>query len=454
MDSITLGNYRCFREQQTARLAPLTLLVGENSTGKTSFLALIRALWDVAFGQRAPDFKEDPYDLGSFHEIVNRNKNSSGMAESFMAGFEVTGSDEDTDMPRGPLYFESTFRKLGTQMIPTRRLYRSGSDSIEEIYNHDHVERIRVKTSRGSWQQEVARHARLVRVGGSLEFDDFLAPIFFYVRSFLHQEDSGEGALEPLAGSPTFAEADLEAMEELLFSYEVHPWRRPVAGAPVRSKPYRTYDPSRPTWDPEGDYVPMYLAGLHSQEDRSGWDELLGRFERFGRESGLFGKITIKQLGGREGGPFQIEVRHPASAGNGTQHNLIDVGYGVSQVLPLVTELLRKDAPKVLLLQQPEVHLHPSAQAALGSLFCQVSSRDKQLFIETHSDYILDRIRMDIRDGTTSLSSDDVSVLFFERGNSGVRIHSLRIDEAGNIIDRPKGYRNFFARETRRSIGL
>ena len=49
MDQITLKDYRCFHEEQTARLAPLTLLVGENSTGKTSFLAMIRALWDAAY---------------------------------------------------------------------------------------------------------------------------------------------------------------------------------------------------------------------------------------------------------------------------------------------------------------------------------------------------------------------------------------------------------------------
>ena len=66
MDRITLENYRCFREKQTARLAPLTLLVGNNSTGKTSFLALIRALWDAAFRNEAPDFREEPYDLGTF----------------------------------------------------------------------------------------------------------------------------------------------------------------------------------------------------------------------------------------------------------------------------------------------------------------------------------------------------------------------------------------------------
>ena len=57
---------------QTAHLAPLTLLVGENSTGKTSFLAAVRAICDVAFRQREnPDFREPPYDLGSFPEIVH-----------------------------------------------------------------------------------------------------------------------------------------------------------------------------------------------------------------------------------------------------------------------------------------------------------------------------------------------------------------------------------------------
>ena len=49
MESVTVKNFRCFREEQTARMAPLTLLVGENGMGKTSFLALLRALWDVAF---------------------------------------------------------------------------------------------------------------------------------------------------------------------------------------------------------------------------------------------------------------------------------------------------------------------------------------------------------------------------------------------------------------------
>ena len=93
MDRITLKNFRCFREEQTARLAPLTLLVGENSTGKTSFLALIRALWDVVYRHRIPDFKEEPYDLGSFDEIAHHRGGRGGRAETFDTAFAFTLED-------------------------------------------------------------------------------------------------------------------------------------------------------------------------------------------------------------------------------------------------------------------------------------------------------------------------------------------------------------------------
>ena len=60
------------------RLAPLTLLVGENSTGKTSFVAMVRALWDTAYRINIPNFKEPPYDLGSFDEIVYHGHRKEG----------------------------------------------------------------------------------------------------------------------------------------------------------------------------------------------------------------------------------------------------------------------------------------------------------------------------------------------------------------------------------------
>ena len=199
--------------------------------------------------------------------------------------------------------------------------------------------------------------------------------------------------------------------------------------------------------------IPTYLASLSYRDDGQ-WQGLKGALEKFGRDSGLFNEISVKSLGETEGTPFQIQVREFGKKLEASQRNLIDVGYGVSQALPVLTELLRPDAPSLFLLQQPEVHLHPKAQAALGSLFCSIAGEERQLIVETHSDYIIDRVRMDIRDEKSALKSDDVSILFFEPGESDVKIHSLGLDVMGNVLNAPDGYGQFFMDEMRRSIGL
>ena len=61
---------------------------------------------------------------------------------------------------------------------------------------------------------------------------------------------------------------------------------------------------------------------------------------------------------------------------------------------------------------------------------------------------------MDIRDKKTMLKPEDVSILYFERGDLDVRIHSLRLDEQGNVLGQPPGYRRFFMEEVNRSIGF
>ena len=135
--------------------------------------------------------------------------------------------------------------------------------------------------------------------------------------------------------------------------------------------------------------------------------------------------------------PFQLQIRKHGKRRKGPWRNLIDAGYGVSQALPLITQLLRRDGPDMFLLQQPEIHLHPQAEAALGSLLATAAANGRQIIAETHSDYLIDRVRMDVRDGVTTLQPDDVSILYFEPGDSAVKIHSIRLDEMGNILDAP-----------------
>ena len=442
MYEVTLENFRCFREKQTARLAPLTLLVGENSTGKTSFLALIRALQDVAYGLQATDFKEEPYDLGSFDEIAHHRGGRAGRVDTFGAGFSAKSERKRDPASR----FEFTFGKSGTAPVPVRRRYSRGKTWIDTSFENGKDYSVQVGTSRGSWEIQLSDGSKSQFISEV----DVTSPYFLLGEGWINDRVD---ALVPLESSPHVDQRDLESLRKLARSIIHVPRYRPFASAPVRSKPRRTYDPARTTPDPEGDYIPMYLAEVFSN-DKEAWMGLKERLEDFGKSAGLFDEISIKRLGRKGSEPFQVQVRKYGGRQKGPARNLIDVGYGVNQVLPVITEMLRPVPRTMFLLQQPEVHLHPSAQAALGSLFCQVAAEGRQLVVETHSDHLMDRVRMDVRDHKTNLTLDDVSILYFERDGLDVRIHSIRIDEAGNIEGAPETYRSFFMEETARDLGF
>ena len=452
MHEITLENFRCFRDEQTTRLAPLTLLVGENSTGKTSFLALIRALWDIGFQQQVPDFKEEPYDLGSFDEIAHHRGARGGRADTFLAGFASWIEPRQDTEVNGTYVFKAKFFRHRTGAAPTEIHIDWIRANRKRVWIEFHFLtsgsiQVLIGTPAGTWEQTVPEvFANLVEAERNYSILLHIFPRIWLQRG----EDISEW--NSLEGSTFPSEEDLKEIEA--FTRSITYLRTPAyASAPVRSKPRRTYDPARPVRDPEGDYIPMYFADM-SFRSRKEWTSLQRTLETFGKEAGLFDEISVRPLGKKETEPFQVQIRKFGNRSKGPSRNLIDVGYGISQVLPVITELLRNDAAPLFLLQQPEVHLHPSAQAALGTLFCKVAGSNRQLIVETHSDHLLDRVRMDVRDGTVKLKPKDVSILFFERGDLDVRIHSLRLDQEGNILNAPPGYRRFFMEETNRSIGL
>ena len=441
MDSVTLKNYRCFREEQTARLAPLTLLVGENSTGKTSFLAILRALWDGAFHPGIPDFREYPFDLGAFEDIVhNRGSVDKKSPQAFEAGFLRRLSQLDSNL----VSFRATFKEIDGAPVPVNRKFGNNEFGVEVgIEEGEQMLTFTTPQNQYQWKPPVG-------VDNLIPLP--LAPDMMQL-VLLRKLRDGQSTHESSEPLPTEDELEkIDALSQALFS-EVVSTTRPSADTPVRSRPRRTYDPIRPSRDAEGKYIPAYLANLY-RGNSDEWQGLKVSLEDFGRKSGLFDDISVMSFGKTSGAPFQIQIRKWGKRRKGAYRNLIDVGYGVSQALPMLTELLRPDAPQMFLLQQPEVHLHPSAQAALGSLFCDSAAQGKQLIVETHSDYIIDRVRMDVRDKTTALKPDDVSILYFERDDLDVKIHSIRLDEMGNVLDAPHSYGKFFMEETRRSLGL
>lgn len=443
IDNITLQNFRCFLDIPKAPLAPLTLLVGENSTGKTSFMAMIRILWGIFYDyqEQYVDFAKEPYNLGTFNDIAHYRGGRGSQAELFSAGF-VEGKHE----------YQVEFKKKGTLPIMTRRNVSDGTTSIEEYITTNNLI-TKVSTPRGRWKKTDKRDVD--SLDGILP--GRLLPLGRLLRHSLSTDQLIDSFIS-LYKSPNISSEDLEQIRMLSLRISRAGFRKklPYASAPVRSKPRRTYEPSLTQPDTEGETVPSYLANEALHPER--WKELQRELEETGQRTGLFDGIRIKKLGDPTE-PFQIQIRKGYGPKKGSWRNLIDVGYGVSQLLPLITELSREKSSDLFLLQQPEIHLHPKAQAELGSLLCQISNNKRQLIIETHSNYLIDRVRMQVRD--EHIKPTDVSLLYFERQDLDVVVYSMRFDKEGNLFsvnkkgdisDIPPSYNEFFMEELERSI--
>lgn len=138
-------------------------------------------------------------------------------------------------------------------------------------------------------------------------------------------------------------------------------------------------------------------------------------------------------------------------------HRPQHVGYGITHVLPILVAGLRATAGRVLLVENPESHMHPAGQAAIGAFLARVAASGAQVILETHSDHVLNGIRRAVRKG--DLNHEDVAIHFFrEREQAralGVeQVEALRIDQTGNIDRWPPGFFDQFDLDMSHLAGL
>ena len=409
MEYLYINNYRGFSDMLIP-IVDVNFLVGENSTGKTSIMSIIYLLSDINFWLHQ-QFNTHEVQLGNFDEIVSHKK--GGVCKSFEIGL--------FDLRDNSVTSATYFCFIEKDGIPkARKFYFYSEDLISQFIISSNT----VKYKQGNHKVKKSE-------------------IISLCRKWKQEKEIGYKKLKEDKKLRHFRVFDLirNIHNPKTDKYKPGTFFFPSVGdiywiAPIRSKPLRTYDALRSNYEPSGEHTPFLIKNI-LEGNKKYKSHFLKILNNFGKESSLFDSISVKRYGSSR---FSLDINIDNKI-----LNIKNVGYGVSQCLPVITEIL-VNAGDGFAIQQPEVHLHPKAQSALGDIVYSFANNQKTKFlIETHSDFTINRYRKNCS-LKTKINSQ---VLFFERTKNGNKVAPIEIMKNGQY-KRSRAlakYRNFFIKE-------
>lgn len=444
MQYLFVDNFRGFSETFIP-IRDVNFFVGENSTGKTSILSLLQLLATNHFWF-FQSFDTDEVSFGHFNDIVSINAKKRTHFSIGVVNIPSHQKIKGREKEEANAFLMTFVEKQGMPDLRTY-IYTFNDKEVHIQFEKDGPYfqcRKRVKNENfASFKKKICTRW----------LNAYRTPIKKLKKL---RSDITKSEINNLMFATSLIEAQISQKSRHLRSKTVRaPIRNMLSNsyirvtwlAPIRTKPRRTYDEYKLEFSPEGEHTPFLIRKILSNKTEA---EKFKKFlKQFGRASGLFEDLSVKKYGRSNVSPFELDIilnRKALSVSN--------VGYGVSQALPVVVEFFARPKNTWFNVQQPEVHLHPRAQAALGDLmFRLAASEQKRFFIETHSDYLIDRFRLNYR--TKKSDSPNSQILFFERTAIGNRVHLISISDEGQLqADQPKGYREFFLRESMKVLGL
>lgn len=421
---LKLENFKIWRSTGPLCLAPLTLLLGTNSSGKSSLiqsLLLIRQTvksddpnLDLNLGNPDNDSnKPDSVTLGQFQDVLCRSASASQSTAANQFGVEFRWA-EKYDGSDSSL-FSARYRK-GTGNSAELDTLRLGKD--EQGFT---VKRRKA----GIYQLSLANQRR--PLGQSADFRPERS--FAFSAATLNKLGKQAEAIKDIGP---------ELLDEL---------SRIIYLGPVRRLAQRDYVwsgrmPAHIGDDGAKAIDVLIASGVEYQQQKktgaaiSGDALLFEHTINWLKTMNLADGLTVKQLGRSARYELQIINHNEAS-------NLKDVGVGVSQVLPVIVAALFAKPNHIVIIEEPESHLHPLAQSQLAELFSQVShERGVQFIIETHSEHLLTRLQRRVAE--QKIEADTLAMYFVERDGIKAKINALKLDDYGEISNWPE---NFFGDE-------
>ena len=416
ISKIHLKNFKALRDTGELEIKPITFLVGPNSSGKTSLIQAILALRQTVRSQdpQTPLILDDEYiNLGSYRDVVFKHNEKNEICIGFEADekrWEIVFSVYRSGNNQGVIYLKSL--DFDGENIPMPQKDRG--KLVKKSINFSII-----KKGRGG--------GHFITTKDEKNFDEQPIELSkFYGILFKKYKDLGK-YFDYLGAHPSLLFANMIAgkLIEDIFKNIHHV-------GPSRDEPERTYTATGASPSEVGKWGEGSVNILLLEKDiREKVREWLKNFE-------ISLDFDLEELMGKSGGSniYKMMLSDPNTK---TEVSLKDVGFGASQILPIIVEGFNAPKNALIMIEQPEIHLHPRAQGTMGDLLVDIANfNEKKIIVETHCDLLIRRVCKNILQG--NIDQADVVIYYFEPTESGTEIKTITINKNGQFENFPDGF--------------
>lgn len=440
LQTLELTNFKCF-PQQAVRFSKITLLLGANSSGESSLLHGVLAALQTDQFPITLSTNGAFVNLGDFRAISYRRRTGHNV------GLELTFRSEGRDN----VTLAGTFARSARTGMPELLAAEIRDPSIG-------VKIARAERYRAEWTYNAEADPFRTALQKSADLRGFYVALAKLLEQAKKRTKANHTpsphppeppSIDPFAAPPSSGGFAFSTPREFLEKMShpsyllLGPHLTGLANSVSALRDSFNYvgsfrlEPQRSYYQVSKGELKVLRDGQNYIEQLAEWQEQtapqLRSLTKALIQPRLLSALRASQL---QNGLFEVKVRLSPSS---VPVSLPDVGFGIGQLLPILVADLQLPKGSTLAVSQPEIHLHPSAQAELAEYFVRRShSAGRQYIIETHSEYFLNRLRLLISRG--KLSSDDVSVVYFTNDGTKATGHEIRLLANGRVEGAPEDF--------------
>lgn len=437
LTKLRIQNFKNWADTSDIRLAPITVFFGTNSSGKSSLLQFLLMLRQTA---ESPDRRRvlhpgdlsTPVELGTFRDLIYSHDLSReiGFELDWTIPKALNVSDPITNHGYGgnSLSFKAAIAFDQKEQSPRIKSLKYVLDVQHNTLTVSMQSLSNGSSSKPQFDLESAPYVLVRNQGRPWKLP---APIRFY--GF------------PDEVSAYYQNAQFTSDLALAFEQEL---KRIQYLGPLRNIPRRSYSWSGEIPDHVGWAGERAIEALLAAKERKIVPKYRSPSQSFQvvianwlKRMGLLDSFKVKPITENRK-DYEVLVR---TGPKGSDVTLPDVGFGISQVLPVIVECFYAQPFTTILLEQPEIHLHPSVQMNLADLFIEtIQSRESgqdrgiQLIVESHSEHFLRRLQRRVAEQV--IDADQVALYFCGKGKDGALLEPLKVNLFGDIENWPDDF--------------